>query len=144
MSTLTFTISAPMQSYTIKTASNFQFTNKKPTKSAIIGLLAASLGYRRGDNRIINLYDNLEITSKTLSAGTSLTDYQNSHYQFKTKIKNQQLYREYLQNSKFEITIKGELDLLKQLKTSLTHPKFALYLGRRACPPDRPIVPIIK
>lgn len=40
-------------------------------------------------------------TSKTLSAGTSLTDYQNSHYQF---------------------------------KTSLTHPKFALYLGRRACP----------
>ena len=54
MSTLTFTISAPMQSYTIKTASNFQFTNKKPTKSAIIGLLAASLGYRRGDKRITN------------------------------------------------------------------------------------------
>ena len=144
MSKLVFEISAPMQSYTIKTSSNHQYTNDRPTKDAIVGLLSASLGYPRDDPRINELKEQLKVKTRDISdlnifQPKKITDYQNAHY----GKKNQQLWREYIQDSKFEISIIGEQSLLEKLAKSLTHPKFALYLGRRSCPPDRPIIPHI-
>ena len=155
MTKLIFNLSAPMQSYVKKTSSNRQFTEHRPTVSAIVGMLAASLGYRRGDQRITDLYQKLDIYVKNVRTNElDLIDYQNVHY-YKTAPKvplvgysglkqvNAQVWRSYLQDAKFEIQITGEKDLLEKLQYSLKHPYFALACGRRSCPPDRPLDPVL-
>lgn len=142
MSKLYFTISSPLQSYGKITYSAHRMTYQKPTKSAIIGLIGASLGYAHEDKRLTELADQLNIANKVIKAGTLLVDYQNCYYDKgikKPDIKNKQLWRYYLQDAKFEIIITGETDLLKKIQYSLKYPVFQLYLGRRSCPLDRPL-----
>lgn len=144
MSKLVFKLSAPMQSYVLPTSSNIQNTQDKPTVSAMIGLLSAALGYRRGDRRISELKNKVKINVKAIkNREVPLIDYQNAHYRKGNKIENKQLWRSYLQDSSFKISISGELTLLEQLKQALLKPYFALACGRRGCPPAKPIVPKI-
>lgn len=141
MPKLVFELSAPMQSYVLPTSSNIQNTQDKPTRSAIVGLLSAALGYRRGDQCIDKLKNKIEIKVKTIQNDeVPLVDYQNAHYGKKDP---KQLWRSYLQDASFEISISGELTLLEQLKQALLKPYFALCCGRRSCPPAKPIVPRI-
>ena len=144
MSELVFELSAPMQSYVPPTSSNIQYTDKKPRTDAIVGLLSAALGYRRGDQRIDDLKNAIDIKVKTIKNDEMpLVDYQNAHYSKGSKIKNRQLWRSYLQDASFEISIIGSDILLEKLKQALLNPYFALACGRRSCPPAKPIVPRI-
>ena len=144
MSKLVFELSAPMQSYVPPTSSNIQYTDKKPRTDAIVGLLSAALGYRRGDQRIDDLKNAIDIKVKTIKNDeVPLVDYQNCHYLKGNQVKNKQLWRSYLQDASFEISINGSDILLEKLKQALLKPYFALACGRRSCPPARPIVPKI-
>ena len=144
MSELVFELSAPMQSYVPPTSSNIQYTDKKPRTDAIVGLLSAALGYRRGDQRINDLKNAIDIKVKTIKNDeVPLVDYQNAHYSKGSNIKNRQLWRSYLQDASFEISVIGSDILLEKLKQALLKPYFALACGRRSCPPDKPIIPKI-
>ena len=142
MSKLYFTVSAPLQSYGKITYSAHRMTYQRPTKTAIIGLIGAGLGYAHEDKRLDELANQLDITNEVIKPGSLLVDYQNCHYNTgikKPNIKNKQLWRYYLQDAKFKIIITGEPNLLKKIQCSLKHPAFQLYLGRRSCPLDRPL-----
>lgn len=144
MSKLVFELSAPMQSYVPPTSSNIQYTDRKPRTDAIVGLLSAALGYRRGDQRISDLKNAIDIKVKTIKNNeVPLTDYQNCHYLKGNQVKNRQLWRSYLQDASFEISIIGSDILLEKLRQALLKPYFALACGRRSCPPARPIIPRI-
>ena len=52
MKTLLLKLSGPMQSWGTSSHFNTRHTDLYPSKSAIIGMLAASLGYRRDENTI--------------------------------------------------------------------------------------------
>ena len=135
---------APMQRYVPARSSNIQYTDKKPGTDAIVGLLSAALGYSRGDQRIDDLKNAIDIKVKTIKNDeVPLVDYQNAHYYKGSKIKNKQLWRSYLQDASFEISVIGSDILLEKLKQALLKPYFALACGRRSCPPAKPIMPKI-
>ncbi len=57
------------------------------------------------------------------------------------KFKNETLLtrREYLSDASFLVALQGEPDIVAQLYNAIQEPKWTLYLGRKACPPSRPV-----
>ena len=52
MKTLTIKLKAPLQAYGNEATFGRRTTNPYPTKSAVIGMISASLGYGRNDKRV--------------------------------------------------------------------------------------------
>jgi 5-methylcytosine-specific restriction endonuclease McrA len=48
--------------------------------------------------------------------------------------------REYLCDASFLVAVQGEPALIRDLVAALQKPKWTLYLGRKCCPPSRPIL----
>lgn len=151
---LKFTISSPLQSWGAPVNTAYRRTELQPTESAILGMIAAAFGVRR--NEQTQFYQQmreqgLSIKVKTLKHGTELIDFQIAHYEKSphksryskakpSSIAAKRIWRYYLQDAKFEITLDGPQNVLINIKQALTHPKFALFLGRRSCPVAGPII----
>ncbi|VDG22730.1 type I-E CRISPR-associated protein Cas5/CasD [Lactiplantibacillus mudanjiangensis] len=132
MKILTIKLAAPLQSYGNEATFERRTTAHYPTKSAVIGMIAAALGYRRTDPRITTLND-LSFAVRIDQAGTVLTDYQTVEWKKNTR---KITYREYLQDAKFMVALGSEdAQFIEQIKLALTHPKFPLFLGRRSNAP---------
>jgi CRISPR-associated protein Cas5/CasD subtype I-E len=48
--------------------------------------------------------------------------------------------REYLCDASFLVALRGEPGLIAELQAALKAPKWSLYLGRKCCPPSRPLL----
>ncbi len=48
--------------------------------------------------------------------------------------------REYLCNASFLVALHGEPGLIAELEAAMRAPKWVLYLGRKCCPPSRPLL----
>lgn len=132
MAQLSFKLAAPLMAFGNQTLTNYRTTDLQPTKSAIIGMIAASFGYGRGDQRIKQLNDELKMSYQVIKPGQIMIDYQNIYVtQKKTNV---QEWKYYLADAAFKIILTGPLDLLTQIQYQLQHPYFALYIGRRSCP----------
>ncbi|VDG20946.1 type I-E CRISPR-associated protein Cas5/CasD [Lactobacillus sp.] [Lactiplantibacillus mudanjiangensis] len=127
MKILTIKLAAPLQSYGNEATFERRTTARYPTKSAVIGMVAAALGYRRTDSRILALND-LSFAVRIDQAGTVLTDYQTVEWKKNTR---KITYREYLQDAKFMVALGSDDDqFIEQIELALKHPKFQLFLGR--------------
>ena len=131
-----------------------------PTKNAIVGLIASAFGYDRGDMRSDELYNNIKVKYKVIKSPIILEDFQTIHNlksqnrymnKFYTKnkfttisgtIKDRQLtkYVQYLQDSEFDIYIGGIDKQLNDIYNALRNPKYSLYIGKRCCIPNKPLV----
>lgn len=80
MKTLVIRLTAPLQSYGNEATFNRRTSNYYPSKSAVIGMIAAALGYRRDDSRINNL-NNLKLAVRIDQPGKFMTDFQVVEYQ---------------------------------------------------------------
>lgn len=121
MATLLLRLAAPLQAWGADSKFETRKTGREPTKSGVIGLLAAALGLRRDEREGQLLVD--YHTAKTQDEKTSYVT-----------------YRHYLQDAVFLAGIESEdAALLQQLQQALLHPAFPLYLGRRCCPPTLPL-----
>ncbi len=140
MKTLTIKLKAPLQAYGNEATFEIRTTNPYPTKSAIIGMISASLGYSRNDKRILRLND-LEFAVRSDQPGQVVSDFQIVEYaKSPTKKAKKLTYRYYLQDALFMVAIGSENDdLIEKIHYALQHPKFPLFLGRRSCPPAGPL-----
>lgn len=132
MKTLTIRLAGPLQSYGTESTFLYRGTNTYPSKSAIVGMIAAALGYRRDDQRIEEL-NKLFFATRTDQVGSVMNDFQIVEYKAgKTKL----TYRDYLQDSVFVVAIGSEnIQLIDKIAYALKHPIFQLSLGRRSnCP----------
>lgn len=113
-------------------------TNREPTKSGVIGLLAAALGLRRDESEGLARLTGLRFGVRVEREGQLLVDYHTAKTQDE---KNSYVtYRHYLQDAVFLAGLESEdTALLLQLQDALQHPVFPLYLGRRSCPPALPL-----
>ncbi|MDR3209089.1 MAG: type I-E CRISPR-associated protein Cas5/CasD [Oscillospiraceae bacterium] len=135
MSTLLLRLAAPLQAWGLSRF-NSRTTEREPTKSGVIGLLAASLGIRR-DEPLDELLP-LKFAVRVDQPGTFLRDFQTAKA---TNEKNPTVTdRYYLQDAVFVAAVEGDGALLARLEAALLNPAFPLYLGRRACPPELPLV----
>ncbi len=136
MTTLVLKLAGPMQSWGTDSRFAFRHTRTHPSKSGVIGLLAAALGRRRSDP----LEDLLELRFGVRhdQPGRILRDFQTAASLDRSRILPL-TQRYYLSDAAFVAAIEGPDDVVANLADALTHPKFPLYLGRRSCPPASPV-----
>ncbi|GFP00076.1 type I-E CRISPR-associated protein Cas5/CasD [Lactobacillus helveticus] len=141
MKTATIRLTAPLQSYGNQASFNQRTSDKYPSKSAVIGIIAAALGYRRDDARILQL-NNLLFAVRIEQSGNMMTEFQTVEYQkSSTKTARKLTYREFIQDAVFMVAIGSDNDHeIEKIVSALKHPKFQLYLGRRSNPPAGPLM----
>lgn len=134
MSTLLLRLAAPLQSWGISAKFNRRGTERFPSKSGVIGLIAAAMGRRR-DESVEDLCA-LRFGVRADSEGVLLRDY---HTAKNVKLKDDPPYvtpRYYLSDAVFLAGLEGDETLLSEIDWALRNPVFPLYLGRRSCPPE--------
>lgn len=128
MKTLTIRLTAPLQAYGNEATFDWRTTDPAPTKSAIIGMVAAALGYQRTDPRIVAL-NGLSFAVRLDQPGRTLTDYQTVEWKSGTR---KITHRDYLQDAVFVVALGSDDEqLIETIQGALRHPRFQLYLGRR-------------
>lgn len=133
---LLLTLAGPLQAWGDSSRFERRATRPEPTKSGVLGLVAAAQGRPR-DSDLSDL-GLLRFGVRADQEGTLLRDFQTAKH---PKWTNPKLsYRFYLQDAVFVAALEGEHTLLEGIRQSILNPSFPLYLGRRACPPARPLV----
>lgn len=135
MATLLLRLSAPLQSWGVDSKYNTRRTAREPSKSGVIGLLAAALGRTRADD--LSDLSRLRFGVRVDKEGMLLRDY---HTVYKPKEGKTELTdRYYLSDAVFLVGLESEdMDFLIMLEQALHSPAYPLFLGRRSCPPDLP------
>lgn len=124
-------------------------TSEAPTKSGIIGMLCAALGIPRHEAPATWLpkLNSLSMGVRIDNPGVRWWDYHTvgagmemRTAEGKSKPGAMLTRREYLCDASFLVALQGEPALIKELEAALGNPKWTLYLGRKCCPPSRPIL----
>ena len=137
MATLLLRLAAPLQSWGADSKFDTRRTGREPTKSGVIGLLAAALGIRRdADAEIQALSAALHFGVRVDREGELLRDFHMAHSKKTSYLTN----RYYLSDAVFLVGLESDdAALLAKLEDALHHPAFPLFLGRRSCPPTPPL-----
>jgi CRISPR system Cascade subunit CasD len=136
VTTLLLRLAAPLQSW--GTASRFtrRATDRTPSKSAVIGLLAAAEGRRRTES--IEHLLGLRFAVRTEQPGRLERDFQTAARRGERTPVSVST-RHYLADAVFLAAVEGDSTLLEGLLEALRRPHFPLFLGRRSCPPVGPV-----
>ena len=165
MNYLAFHLAAQLASWGGIAPGGNRHTAGYPTKSALIGLVAAALGISRADDEQLQiLSQNLTFAIAVIDAGDFLQDYHTTEVPtvaktgFQPKTRRDELIvlqdklntilsnREYRVGASYNIAVKIANELpytVENLKTALLQPKYHLYLGRKSCPLTKPMQPEI-
>jgi CRISPR system Cascade subunit CasD len=132
MTVLLLRLAAPLQAWGAGSRFAHRHTEPAPTKSGVIGMLAAARGIRRTDP----LTDLLGLTFgvRIDQPGQLVRDFQVARSLDGSR-RMPLTYRYYLGDAAFLAGIQGDASLLAGLDEALSSPHFPLYLGRRSCPP---------
>lgn len=135
MSTLLLRLAGPLQSWGADSKFEIRRTETFPTKSGVIGLLAAALGRKREDD--ISDLAKLNVGVRCDQPGEIIRDFHTA----RTTKQSYVTYRYYLSDAAFLVGVESEdTELLEELSTAIQQPAYPLFLGRRSCCPDLPIV----
>lgn len=131
MSTLLLRFAGPMQAWGADSRFDVCRTNREPTKSGVIGLLSAALGWRR-DAPLDDL-EALQFGVRVDREGVLLRDF----HMVRSAKTAYVTTRYYLCDAVFLTGVFSEDEaLMQRLAEAVSHPAFPLFLGRRACPPE--------
>lgn len=136
MSTLLMRLAAPLQAWGVDSKFDTRMTEREPTRSGVLGMLAAALGIRRGDIRELKTLTALKFGVRVDREGKYLHDFHTVHAK-----KPYVTHRYYLSDAVFLCGLESEdPELLQRCAYALKHPAYPLFLGRRSCPPTLPLV----
>lgn len=136
MTTLLLRLAGPMQAWGDASRFARRDTRREPTKSGILGLLAAADGRRRTDP--IEDLAALRFGVRVDQRGELMRDFQTART-LDGEHSMPLSYRFYLSDAVFLAGVEGEADLLAGLAQAVCRPAFPLYLGRRSCAPSQPV-----
>lgn len=137
MKTILLKLKGPMQSW--GTSSHFETRNTDyyPSKSALIGIIAASLGYRRDQEQKIKELNELDFALRIDQPGMLLRDYHIAQ-KYKKTGEFERTYvtnRYYMEDAVFVVAISHANDRrVEEIYEALQHPYFSPFMGRRSCP----------
>ncbi|WP_330453363.1 MULTISPECIES: type I-E CRISPR-associated protein Cas5/CasD [unclassified Streptomyces] len=138
MSVLTMRLAGPLQSWGASARFTRRTTESAPTKSGVIGLLAAAAGIERGDDEALAALTGLRFGVRIDQPGSRVRDFQTAHHGV-TGASMPLSERFYLADAVFVAAVAGESGLLTRLHASLRAPVYPPFLGRRSCPPAQPV-----
>lgn len=145
MNTLLLRLTGPMQSWGTQSRFQMRDTQLEPSKSGVIGLLCAAEGTARDSFARINTLANLKMGVRVDCEGTKEYDYQTVRGILSADetddTRSSVGKRYYLADASFLIGLESyELDLLKDLQSSLATPQWFLFLGRKSFVPSKPVL----
>ena len=157
---LIFRLYGPLASWGDIAVGEYRPSFAHPSKSAIIGLLAAALGIRRDeDERQKELTVACSFAVRVDEMGTLLRDYHTvqvpsekkgvTRYTRYSELANEDLNtilstRDYRCDAAYTVAVtvrEGAIYTAQKLAYALTKPTFTLYLGRKSCPLAFPLQP---
>lgn len=137
MSTLLIRLAGPMQSWGSRSRFATRGTESAPTKSGVIGLVAAALGIRR--NEPLERFAGTRFGVRIDQPGRLERDFQTAR-SLDGAASMPLSHRYYLADAVFLAGLEHEdRGRLEAFAEALKRPAFPLYLGRRAFPPAGPI-----
>ena len=136
MYTLLLRLSGPLQSWGSDSLYDNRNTDYYPTKSGVIGLIAAALGLKREDS--LEKLNTLKFGVRIDCQGEYMKDFQITD--MGEKLNKNLSSRAYLSDATFLAGLASEdYDLLDTIKRAIHNPKYCIFLGRKACPPTLPL-----
>lgn len=138
MAVLLLRLAAPLQAWGSNAKFNTRTTEREPTKSGVIGMLAAALGIQRNsDSSLLEPLVKLRFGVRADREGKLLKDFHMVHFTKSSDVTD----RHYLTDAVFLVALESEDSAyLEHLAEALKNPVYPLYLGRRSCPPTLPVV----
>ncbi|MBS6062674.1 MAG: type I-E CRISPR-associated protein Cas5/CasD [Peptostreptococcaceae bacterium] len=138
MKTILMKFAAPLQSWGTNSRFETRQTDFYPSKSAVIGMISASLGYKRYETEKIEKLNDLSFGVRIDQQGNLMKDYHTARKYKKPVEKGvERTYitnRYYLEDAIFLVALSGEDMLVEEIETALKSPYFQQFLGRRSCP----------
>lgn len=148
VATLRLWLAGPLQSWGTSSRFEIRTTDLWPSKSGVVGLLAAALG--RGRSEPIDDLAALRFGVREVHAGVVLRDFHTAGAGFGArgvavasgaKARGIVSQRYYLQDAVFVVGLEGpDRAFLEHLRKAVRSPRWPLALGRRSCPPADPLV----
>lgn len=143
MTVVAFRLAGPLQSWGSRSRFVRRETEAAPTKSGVLGLVAAAKGLRRTDP--LESLLGLRFGVRVDQPGQLVRDFQTAQRPDKQRdgtVNWTSLplsYRYYISDAIFLTVLEGNPELLAGVNDAVRKPEFPLYLGRRSCPPAGPI-----
>ena len=136
MKTILLKFAGPLQSYGTSSHFETRYTEYYPSKSAVIGLLAACLGYRRDEAENLGELSKLQFAVRIDQDGTLLRDYHiaRSYNEKGVESKTYVTNRYYLEDALFVVALSGMDELIDTLTKAIKSPYFQPFMGRRSLP----------
>ncbi len=137
MKTILLKFAGPLQSWGTSSHFELRHTDYYPSKSAVIGIIAASLGYRRDEDEKISKLNELNFGVRIDQEGNLIRDYHIVR-KYKSNGKEDRTYvtnRYYLEDAVFLVAISHQDDAyMGEVAHALKNPYFQPFMGRRALP----------
>ena len=145
MGVLLLRLCGPMQSWGVQSRFGVRDTGREPSKSGVVGLLAAALGRPRSED--VSDLARLRMGVRVDMEGKLARDYHTAgkggFLRASGQIEQRNLIvssRYYLCDARFLVGLEGDaLSLLTRLHPALRDPHWPLFLGRKAFPPGEPV-----
>lgn len=147
-------LQGPMMSYADTGFGQLREQGAAPSRSAVIGIIAAGMGIERGNQRLLDLHQGLRVHTACALPGALLTDYHTVLTAGYKDYDETQLRREgaegnptltwrsYHLDAHFTALVESSDEtLIAQCRAALMDPVFIAYLGRRSCVPTIPLRP---
>lgn len=141
LNTVVMRLAAPMQSWGTSSRFSERHTDLYPSKSGVVGLMAAACGYRRGDRRIGTLAES-RFGVRIDSPGTVGHDFGTAevrqHGRAGTILPLSNTY--HLMDATFVAAAQFEdPETAQMVAAALNEPRFTIYLGRKTFLPAGPV-----
>ena len=136
MKTILLKFAGPLQSWGTDSHFETRHTDYYPSKSAIVGMLAAAMGINRSDDESVRKLNQLDFAVRIDQQGNLLRDF---HIAQKYKKdgsfeRNYVTNRYYMEDAVYVTAVAGPDNQMEEIFSCLKRPFFQLYMGRRALP----------
>lgn len=147
-------LSAPLQAWGVSSRFMRRTTLPHPTQSGVVGMLCAAMGIERDDESGIARLAGLDMEFFVMAPGGRLTDYHTVGGGYDAKQQRGAIphsagggpfgtvltYREYLEDARFGVLVRGEASVINECAAALRDPVWGVWFGRKACIPTDMIV----
>ncbi len=137
MKTILLKFAGPLQSWGTNSHFEVRHTDYYPSKSAVIGIIAASLGYGRDEDDKIWKLNEIKFAVRIEQPGNLIRDFHIAR-KYKPNGSEDRTYvtnRYYLEDAVFLVAIShDDEDFINEIEQGLRNPYFQPFMGRRALP----------
>lgn len=162
ISVLFLRLEGPLQSWGDDSKWTVRRSRPEPSKSGVIGLLAAAMGLgldERCDREVASLGRSLGMAVRADRQGRIITDFHTicggsltasgkdldriKKTEATGKVETILSWRDYIADACFLVALSGPPGTLGRLEHQLADPVWTPFLGRKSCPPSAPIWPAL-